>query len=141
MAPKRKSEESAGQPSRHLTEADVMHLKKVLLRKRTAILANVDEIEGEALNHSRSEASGDLSYVPIHMADIGTDCNNQDIALSLADGERDLLRDVDDALIRIEEGVYGFCEAAGEAIDRVRLAAMPWARYCVACARKLEKER
>ena len=141
MASKRKSEEAENHAGGHLTPAEAVHLKKVLLRKRAAILANVDEIEGEALNRSRAEASGDLSYVPIHMADVGTDCNNQDIALSLADGERDLLRDVEDALIRIEEGVYGFCEAGGETIGKTRLAAMPWARYCVDCARKQEEKR
>ena len=124
---------------RGLTDADVVRLKETLLRKRAAILANVGEIEGEALSHSRSEASGDLSYMPIHMADVGTDSYNQDLALSLADGERDLLREVDAALNRIEEGTYGFCEGTGQPIAKVRLEAMPWAKYCVAYARTLEE--
>jgi RNA polymerase-binding protein DksA len=110
-----------------------------LLRKRGAILANVDEIEGEALRRSRSEASGDLSYVPIHMADVGTDSYNQDLALNLADGERELLQEVDAALHRIDEGTYGFCEATGRPIGKARLEAIPWAKYCVAYARRLEE--
>ncbi len=140
MAAKRKSEKLSDRAAGHLTDVEVAHLKEVLLQKRASILANVDEIEGEALNHSRSEASGDLSYMPIHMADVGTDSYNQDIALSLANGERDLLRDVDDALIRIDEGTYGFCEAGGEPIGKPRLEAMPWARYCLDCARKQEEQ-
>lgn len=124
--------------TKHLTDADVVRLQEMLLQKREAILANVGEIEGEALNRSRAEASGDLSYVPIHMADVGTDSYNQDVALSLANGERDLLREVDAALHRIEEGTYGFCEATGRPIPKTRLEAMPWARYCVEYARTLE---
>ena len=124
--------------AKHLTEADIARLQEMLLRKRESILANVGEIEGEALHRSRSEASGDLSYVPIHMADVGTDSYNQDVALSLADGERELLREVDAALSRMEEGTYGFCEATGQPIPMTRLEAMPWARYCVEHARKLE---
>ncbi|UCD50192.1 MAG: TraR/DksA C4-type zinc finger protein [Phycisphaerales bacterium] len=122
----------------HLTDADVARLQEMLLEKREAILANLGEIEGEALNRSRAEASGDLSYVPIHMADVGTDSYNQDVALSLANGERDLLREVDAALNRIEEGTYGFCEGTGIPIPKTRLEVMPWARYCVEYARKLE---
>jgi len=125
--------------TRDLNDEDVARLKETLLQKRGAILANVDEIEGEALNHARSEASGDLSYMPIHMADIGTDSYNQDLALDLVDGERDLLREVDAALNRIEEGTYGFCEGTGKPIPRARLEAMPWARYCVEYARQMEK--
>lgn len=126
------------QMTRDLSDADIARLKEILLQKRQAILANVGEIEGEALNRSRSEASGDLSYMPIHMADIGTDSYNQDLALDLANGERDLLREVDDALNRIEEGTYGFCEGTGKPIPKARLEAIPWARYCVEYARKLE---
>ena len=122
----------------HLTEVDVARLREILLRKREAILVNVGEMEAEALDHSRSEASGDLSSVPIHMADIGTDSYNQDLALSLADGERDLLREVDAALNRIADGTYGFCEATGQPIAKARLKAMPWARFCLEYAKKLE---
>lgn len=81
----------------HLTEADVAHLKEMLLQKRAAIGANVGEIESQALNHCRSEASGDLSHMPIHPADVGTESYNQDLALSLADEERRLLADIDAA--------------------------------------------
>jgi len=121
-----------------LSEEEIARLRDELLRKRAAILANVDEIEGEALRRSRSEASGDLSYAPIHMADVGTDSYNQDLALNLADGERELLQEVDAALQRIEEGTYGFCEATGQPIGRARLEAIPWAKYCVEYARRLE---
>jgi len=111
----------------------------MLLEKRREILLNVNEIEDETLRKSRLDASGDLSSMPIHMADIGTDNYEQEFALGLMDSERKLLKEIDDALERIEQGVYGACEATDEPIAKARLKAKPWARYCVEYARMLEQ--
>ena len=56
-----------------LTAADIERFKQVLLEKRREIVENVDEMQDEALKKSRLDAAGDLSSMPIHMADIGTD--------------------------------------------------------------------
>jgi RNA polymerase-binding protein DksA len=122
-----------------LTSADTERFKQMLLEKRREILVNVNEIEDEALKKSRLDASGDLSSMPIHMADIGTDNYEQEFALGLMDSERKLLKEIDDALGRIERGVYGICEGTGKPIAKPRLVAQPWARYCVEYARMLEQ--
>ena len=96
-------------------------------------------MENEALKKSRLDAAGDLSSMPIHMADIGTDNYEQEFALGLLDSERKLLREINEALQRIEDGTYGICEGTGEPIPRARLEANPWARYCVAYARLIEQ--
>ncbi len=44
-----------------------------------------------------------------------------------------LLREVNDALLRIEHGTYGVCAECEEPISAKRLDALPWARYCVTC--------
>lgn len=124
---------------RRLTIADFEHFKELLLEKRKEILRNVNEFEDEALKKSRLDASGDLSSMPIHMADIGTDNYEQEFALGLMDSERKLLREIDDALERIEQKTYGICEGTGKKIPKARLKARPWARYCVAYAEMLEK--
>jgi RNA polymerase-binding protein DksA len=85
------------------------------------------------------DASGDLSSMPIHMADLGTDNYEQEFALGLMDSERKLLREIDNALVRIEKKTYGICQATGKPISRARLEAQPWARYCVEYARMLEQ--
>jgi RNA polymerase-binding protein DksA len=115
------------------------HFKELLLEKRKEILRNVNEFEDEALNKSRLDAAGDLSSMPIHMADIGTDNYEQEFALGLMDSERKLLREIDDALVRIEQKAYGVCEGTGKPIPKARLEAQPWARYCVEYARMLEQ--
>jgi len=122
-----------------LATADAKHFRELLLEKRREILKNVTEFEDEALNKSRLDASGDLSSMPIHMADIGTDNYEQEFALGLMDSERKLLREIDKALGRIEKKTYGICEGTGKPISRARLEAQPWARYCVEYAQMLEK--
>jgi len=135
----RKKISSTRTKKNHLTTADTERFKQMLLEKRREILLNVNEMEDEALKKSRLDASGDLSSMPIHMADIGTDNYEQEFALGLMDSERKLLREIDDALQRIEERTYGICEGTGEPIPKARLEAQPWARYCVEYARMLEQ--
>lgn len=138
-APKKKSSKrNSGRP---LSAADVESLKQALLDKRREIFQNVFEIEGETLKKSRLDASGDLSSMPIHMADIGTDNYEQEFALDLMDSERRILREIDEALVRVEEGTYGVCEGTGQLISKARLRAQPWARYCVEYARMVEEGR
>ena len=124
---------------RSLKKTETEHFKKLLLQKRAEILNNVTVIEDETLRKSRLDASGDLSSMPIHMADLGTDNYEQEFALGLMDSERRLLKEIDDALERIEQGTYGVCEATGKPIRKARLEAQPWARYCVEYARMMEK--
>jgi RNA polymerase-binding protein DksA len=111
----------------------------MLLKKRREIVGDVNEMEDEALKKARLEATGNLSSMPIHMADLGTDNYEQEFALGLMDSERKLLREIDDALERIEQQVYGICEGTGKPIPKARLEAQPWARYCVEYARMLEQ--
>lgn len=122
-----------------LTEIQIERFKQMLLEKRREIVGNVNEMSNEALKKSRLDATGDLSSMPIHMADIGTDNFEQEFALGLMDSERKLLEEIDDALQRIEEKKYGICEGTGEPIPKARLEAQPWARYCVEYARMLEQ--
>ncbi|MHC4396792.1 MAG: TraR/DksA family transcriptional regulator [Planctomycetota bacterium] len=118
-----------------LTPAEIAKIKVLLLEKRNEILGNVISMEDETLRRQRS----DLSNTPIHMADIGTDNFDLENTLHLVESERKILTAIDDALGRIEEGTYGICEGSGEPIPKERLEAIPWARYCVAYASRLEK--
>lgn len=123
----------------HLTAKDIAHFRQLLLEKRSEIIGDVSSMENDALKKSRLDAAGDLSSMPIHMADIGTDNYEQEFALGLLDSERKLLHEINDALSRIADGIYGVCEGTGEPIPYARLEASPWARYCVAYARLIEQ--
>jgi DnaK suppressor protein len=143
MAPKGKKKTAAkkpqAKPSRTgLTAERLEHFKQLLLVKRRELLQNVNHMEDEALRKSL-QGSGDLSSMPIHMADLGSDNYEQDLAVGLMDGERRLLQEIDRALDRIENGAYGICEGTDRPIPRARLEAMPWARYCIEYERMIER--
>jgi DnaK suppressor protein len=137
--PSRKKVGATRTKKRSLNNSDTKRFKEMLLAKRREILRNVNEFEVEALKKSRLDASGDLSSMPIHMADIGTDNYEQEFALGLMDSERKLLKEIDEALERIERHTFGTCEGTGKPISKARLEAQPWARYCVEYARMLEQ--
>ena len=124
---------------RALTAGEIRRFRQLLIKKWLEIVGDVDSIESEALKKSRLDASGDISSMPIHMADLGTDNFEQDFALGLMDGERKILAEIIDALKRIDEGVYGICEGTGQPIAKARLEANPWARYCIKYATMVEQ--
>jgi len=108
-----------------LTQAEIAKFKALLLAKRNEILGDWVSMETEALRQERS----DLSSMPIHMADLGTDNYDQEFTLELMDSERKILAEIDEALDRIEESTYGICQGTGQPISKQRLQAIPWARY------------
>jgi len=118
-----------------LTSAEIRKFTALLLAKRTEIRGDVSCMENEALRRPRS----DLSNMPIHMADLGTDNYEMEYILGLMDSERKLIVEIDEALQRIEDGTYGICEGCNEPIPKERLKAIPWARYCITCSSLLEK--
>ena len=120
------------------TKDRLEYFYQLLLRKRREILGDVNEIQGGTLKKSRLNASGDLSSMPIHMADIGSDTYQQEFAVEMLDGERKTLREIDDAIGRIADGSYGVCLGTGKPISKARLEAKPWAKYSVDYARKIE---
>ena len=119
----------------HLKAADLKKFEALLLQKRSEILGDVNHMKEETLKKERS----DLSNVPFHMADAGSDNFEMENTLGLMDEEVKLLEEIDAALGRIEKKTYGICEGSGEPIPKSRLEAIPWARYCVAYKELLEK--
>ena len=66
---------------------------------------------------------------------------NQELQLRLGERESQAVADIDQALLRIEEGSYGICQSCNEPIDERRLDAVPTARYDAACQAKLEAQQ
>jgi RNA polymerase-binding protein DksA len=97
--------------------------------------ANRVDLREEALFGTGGEASGGISNVPIHPADLGTRESAEQVSLQLLENEEHLLEEIDRALDRIDEGTFGRCEACGQRIDKQRLEVLPFARRCIRCAR------
>ncbi len=117
---------------------ELKKFKKILLEMRAQLTGNVSKMEDQALRASRQSATGDLSNMPIHMADIGSDNFEREFTLDLIQNEEEAVRQIDEALERIEEGTYGVCDACGKRIPKDRLKAIPYARLCVQCKQNEE---
>ena len=100
------------------------------------LVGDMSSMEREAL---RQGGGSNLSTLPIHMADMGTDNYEQEFTLGLVEKDRGLLREINAALAKIQNGTYGICEGTGKPIGKPRLEAQPWAKYSIEYARMLEK--
>jgi DnaK suppressor protein len=81
----------------------------------------------------------ELTRMPIHLADIAVDNSDRECELSLLESKEKTVRQLEDALDRIELGTYGRCEDCGERISKARLAAVPHATRCIKCASRIER--
>jgi len=117
-----------------LKKAELDHFLELLLEKRREILGDVGSMEDEAF-----KAGSNLSNMPIHMADVGTDNFEQEFTLGMIESERQILREIQEALGRIEDGTFGICVGTGKPIGRVRLEAVPWTKYTIEYSRMLEQ--
>ncbi len=124
---------------KRMKKAEMKVYRERLLALRARLRGDVNQMADAALNKSRSEASGDLSSMPIHMADLGSDNFEQEFTLSLMESEGGTLEQIESALERIEDGDYGECEECGARIPKTRLNALPYATMCVKCASRLEE--
>jgi len=116
-----------------LSKQELLYFRNLLLEKRREIIGDVGSMESEAF-----KGGSNLSNMPIHMADVGTDNFEQEFTLGLIESERQILRDIQEALVRIDNGTFGVCLGTGKAIPKVRLEAVPWAKYTIEYSRLLE---
>ena len=122
-----------------MKKADVKVYRERLLVLRARLRGDVNQLADAALKKSRSEASGDLSSMPIHMADIGSDNFEQEFTLSLMETEGGTLEKIEGSLERMEDGTYGQCEECGSKIPKKRLDAIPYTAMCIKCASEFEQ--
>jgi DnaK suppressor protein len=107
-------------------------IKDMLLKMRE------DLVRGIARRSKATAVSG--------VSDIGdildsvSEERTRELDMILTDREKQKLKQIDDALDRIEENTYGLCEECGVKIPRARLKVVPFAKYCVECKEAIERE-
>ncbi|MDR3637423.1 MAG: TraR/DksA C4-type zinc finger protein [Isosphaeraceae bacterium] len=112
--------------------------RQTLQSLRARLRGDLDQMTDEALRRDQPQSSGNLSNVPLHMADVGTENYDQEFTLGLIENERGTLEEIQEALGRIEAGTFGRCLECSTAIPKPRLQALPYTRHCIQCARDLE---
>jgi len=121
-----------------MTKTELEHQRRRLLALKKRLGADLTQLEEEALRPVGGQAGGELSDVPLHPADVGTENYDVEVGLELLENEAQILTEIDDALARIDQGTYGICENCHREISRERLEAVPYTRYCIRCARKFQ---
>jgi RNA polymerase-binding transcription factor DksA len=106
--------------------------RELLMDERNRIAEDLDYQKSE-LNKTITEGAGELSSATYHMADVGTDMAEREKTSLFAHRQAKYLRDVDEALDRVEEQTYGVCIICGDLIEEGRLMAAPIAKYHVSC--------
>lgn len=106
-----------------------------LLEMRARVLrAAQDIVEDDTEDGELSSAAGDQ-----HLADHASEMLDREVDESLEENAELIVREIDDALARIDAGTYGTCVRCGQPIPDERLAAVPYAVLCVSCKRDEER--
>ncbi|MDH5720218.1 MAG: TraR/DksA C4-type zinc finger protein [Spirochaetia bacterium] len=111
-------------------EKELKEFKEVLLEKKARILKEIQE--HDEIAHHEVDEPGDL-------VDMATELLEKELNLSLTEQERDILKEIDEALERIQNKTYGFCVDTGEAIAKTRLKALPEAKRTLEAQEKYDK--
>ncbi len=123
LALQRKTSETM-QPER------LTHFKQLLIAELREHSDHVRNDQAAALELSED---GVKDTVDMSLMDV-----NKELALRLGERESQMIADIDQALLRIDEGSYGTCARCGKLIDERRLEALPTARYDAACQALVE---
>lgn len=116
-------------------EARNEELRKILIELRNEVLGKLAQEMGAKVDEDPRMSTistmdmGDLSQLDL----------NEDIDYALLNMQIERLREVEDALDRLEEGTYGICEDCGVSINLERLKVLPFTTYCVQCQEKREQ--
>ena len=113
-----------------------MDQKRIKLFRDKLVQKKKDILEAYTKNKTYGmEADGEGAQ---DIADKAANSYTKEFLFSLSNTERELLHEVDDAIVRIEGRRYGTCAACEEDMNTKRLEAVPWARLCLACQEKQE---
>ena len=113
-----------------LTDAQLRHFEQRLLEERAYAVQLLNKMVDEVASDDGEDRAGDLSKVPTHIADLGTDTIDDEVAVSNATRISGEVAEIDAALERLhqEPGRFGTCLATGEPIPLERLELVPWAQ-------------
>jgi DnaK suppressor protein len=122
-----------------MNTAQLDHLRQMLLEERKRLQEALDYLKQENPGSLEDETS-ELSMNDDHLAETATATLDREIDYTIEESVLARLAAVDGALERIERDEYGRCQSCGREIALERLEAVPWARLCIDCKRREERQ-
>jgi RNA polymerase-binding protein DksA len=113
------------------TEIDTRAYRAKLEEERARLVNAYEFLERENPGSLEDELGEIAAGNDNHLGDLASATYDRELDVSLEEGVRQTLDDIDLALKKIEDGTYGTCEVCGKPIGADRLAAIPWARFCI----------
>jgi RNA polymerase-binding protein DksA len=113
-----------------VSQKELDDLRERLLTEQAELQEQLTTIEEQTFAASQSDLSGEVSFDEEN-ADAGTFTFERERDLSIENNVRDLLRKIERALVRMDEGTYGICSRCGKPIEKARLKALPYVDLCI----------
>ncbi len=111
-----------------MSKSNLKDIKEKLLAERELL---IQKLKGNDLSIDDSETPDPV--------DLAVRNYSKNVQLAVSENESRQLTLIDEALRRIDDKEYGTCQNCEKEINQKRLAAIPWARYCLDCQELLEK--
>ena len=111
-----------------MSKTNLKDIKEKLLAERDLL---IQKLKGSDLSIDDSETPDPV--------DLAVRNYSKNVQLAVSENESRQLTLIDEALLRIDDDEYGQCQNCEKDINQKRLAAIPWARYCLDCQELLEK--
>jgi RNA polymerase-binding protein DksA len=121
-----------------MNAVDVDRFRTMLLEERVRIENAIEYLHQETPGSLEDETEEILGTSDNHLVDAASGTLDREIDYSLEENSEQILKEIADALLRIEDGTYGICTNCGKPIAEERLEAAPWVTLCIDCKREEE---
>ena len=122
-----------------MSAIDTRHFRGILEEERQRVLDAISYLHEEAPGSLEDETEEIVGSSDNHLGETATATLDREIDYSLEENSEQVLKAIEAALERIEDGTFGICQTCGEAISEERLEAIPYATQCIDCRRKGER--
>ena len=122
-----------------MSAVDTERFRGILEEERQRVLDAINYLHEETPGSLEDETEEIVGNSDNHLGETATATLDREIDYSLEENSEHVLRAIDAALQRIEDGTFGICETCGQPISEERLEAIPYATQCIDCRRKGER--
>jgi RNA polymerase-binding transcription factor DksA len=119
-------------------QLNLAQFRKLLEDERERIKHELDDLHSVDSAASQEDEQGELTSYDEHIGDVGTETFERERDVAMAANAEAILRQVEVALQKIDDGRYGVCERCGKPIGKARLEALPYAAFCIEDAARFE---
>lgn len=122
--------------NKQYSKAKLNKFRKDILNKLKDTNSDMKDMKDGAVNPDSLKSNTPDSIYSVHMADAGTDSHQMEKNFLFLSRENDYIRNLEDALERIDSGNFGVCIICGDLIPEARMMEVPNATKCVDCKTK-----